>query len=117
MTWVGSDVESDNSLCVVPYVEAKGYSQVVRLLEMIVVDIDEIGTLKKKIEQLKADIDYLVLGCTHYPYLIPQLSKLLPKHVKIIDSGLAVAKQTKAILKKNELLQLQKEISKHVFYL
>ena len=36
---------------------------------------------------LKADIDYLVLGCTHYPYLIPYLLELLPKHVKIIDSG------------------------------
>lgn len=55
---------------------------------------------------LQADIDYLVLGCTHYPYLIPQLLTLLPKHVKIIDSGLAVAKQTKAILEQNNLLNL-----------
>ncbi|WP_299110610.1 glutamate racemase [uncultured Winogradskyella sp.] len=53
---------------------------------------------------LKHNIDYLVLGCTHYPYLIPILSEMLPKHVKIIDSGLAVAKQTKAILINNDLL-------------
>lgn len=53
---------------------------------------------------LKANIDYLVLGCTHYPYLIPILNKLLPKDVKIIDSGLAVAKQTKAILYSQDLL-------------
>ncbi|MGB1307749.1 MAG: glutamate racemase [Oceanihabitans sp.] len=45
-----------------------------------------------------ANIDYLVLGCTHYPYLIPQLLEILPSHVKIIDSGTAVAKQTQAIL-------------------
>jgi len=51
--------------------------------------------LKPMIEQ---EIDYLVLGCTHYPYLIPMLSKMLPEHVKIIDSGLAVAKQTQAVL-------------------
>ena len=50
------------------------------------------------------DIDYLVLGCTHYPYLIPILEKMLPKKVTIIDSGLAVAKQTQAILKANDLL-------------
>ena len=50
------------------------------------------------------NIDYLVLGCTHYPYLIPMLSKMLPKHVKIIDSGLAVAKQTQAVLISNQLL-------------
>jgi glutamate racemase len=52
---------------------------------------------------LKQNIDYLVLGCTHYPYLIPMLSKMLPKHVKIIDSGLAVAKQTKNILVHHDL--------------
>lgn len=55
---------------------------------------------------LNANIDYLVLGCTHYPYLIPQLLKMLPKHIKIIDSGEAVAKQTKAILKQLNLLNI-----------
>ena len=57
--------------------------------------------LKPMIEQ---EIDYLVLGCTHYPYLIPMLSKMLPEHVKIIDSGLAVAKQTQAVLSNLNLL-------------
>lgn len=55
---------------------------------------------------IDANIDYLVLGCTHYPYLIPTLIDLLPKHVKIIDSGQAVARQTKAVLEKLELLNL-----------
>ena len=53
---------------------------------------------------LKQDIDYLVLGCTHYPYLIPMLAKMLPKHIQIIDSGLAVAKQTQAVLSAEDLL-------------
>ena len=44
------------------------------------------------------NIDYLVLGCSHYPYLIPQIQKILPKQIHIIDSGEAVAKQTKNIL-------------------
>ncbi len=48
---------------------------------------------------LEKEIDYLVLGCTHYPYLIPQLKKLLPPEVSIIDSGKAVAKQTQAVLR------------------
>ena len=46
------------------------------------------------------NIDYLVLGCSHYPYLIPQIKKIIPNHIKIIDSGEAVAKQTKTILNK-----------------
>jgi len=52
---------------------------------------------------LAENIDYLVLGCTHYPYLIPALKKMLPDHVKIIDSGLAVARQTQAILSSKNL--------------
>ncbi|MEY2693097.1 MAG: glutamate racemase [Bacteroidota bacterium] len=46
-----------------------------------------------------ANIDYLVLGCSHYPYLIPALKKILPSHIQIIDSGEAVARQTQAVLK------------------
>lgn len=53
---------------------------------------------------LDAGIDYLVLGCSHYPYLIPTLKKLLPAHVSIIDSGMAVAKQTKVVLQSLDLL-------------
>jgi glutamate racemase len=48
---------------------------------------------------IAANIDYLVLGCSHYPYLIPQIKKILPEHIKIIDSGEAVAKQTQNVLK------------------
>lgn len=64
---------------------------------------------------LAEGIDYLVLGCTHYPYLIPVLEDLLPAHVKIIDSGEAVARQTKAILERNKLITNSKEKGKHQF--
>lgn len=65
---------------------------------------------------LDANIDYLVLGCTHYPYLIPQLIELLPKHVRIIDSGEAVARQTKAILELNNLANTLPINSKNDFF-
>jgi glutamate racemase len=65
---------------------------------------------------LEANIDYLVLGCTHYPYLIPQLLEMLPKHVKIIDSAEAVAKQTKAILEQQNLMNSITKRSKNEFY-
>ena len=52
---------------------------------------------------LKDDIDCLVLGCTHYPYLIPQIRELVGNKIQIIDSGEAVAKQTKSILELNQL--------------
>ena len=75
-------------------------------------DTHETEALLKKLlkPMLEANIDYLVLGCSHYPYLIPLLQKLLPEDVKIIDSGLAVAYQTKKIL---EQLDLSAETSLH----
>jgi glutamate racemase len=65
---------------------------------------------------LDADVDYLVLGCSHYPYIIPQLKKVLPAHIKIIDSGEAVALQTKAILEKHHLLNDGKAPPKIQFF-
>ncbi len=65
---------------------------------------------------IAANIDYLVLGCSHYPYLIPQIKKILPENIKIIDSGEAVAKQTLHILKENIGLNLSDEKSTAVFY-
>ena len=50
---------------------------------------------------IDADIDYLVLGCSHYPYLIPQIKEILPKKIQIIDSGEAVARQTLKIIEEN----------------
>lgn len=55
-------------------------------------------------------IDYLVLGCSHYPYLIPILKELLSKEVVIIDSGQAVARQTKAILSEKNLLLKEEQL-------
>ncbi len=65
---------------------------------------------------IEANIDYLVLGCSHYPYLLPQIKKILPKHVKIIDSGEAVARQTKNILVENNNLNTQNHTVKNIFY-
>jgi len=65
---------------------------------------------------IKADIDYLVLGCTHYPYLMPLLIEILPKHIKIIDSGEAVARQTKNILEQNNLLNIENKKPTTIFY-
>ena len=65
---------------------------------------------------LEAGIDCLVLGCTHYPYLIPTLEKILPTNVQIIDSGYAVAKQTKTVLVKHGLLNENLRGVRHEFF-
>ena len=42
---------------------------------------------------LAAEIDHLVLGCTHYPLLIDALTELLGEQVGIIDTSDAVAQE------------------------
>ncbi len=87
---------------------------IVELIESGQLDSEHMKDLLKQYlkPMLDANMDYLVLGCTHYPYLIPQLLHLIPSHVKIIDSGEAVARQTKNILEQNDLLSTQKAILK-----
>lgn len=72
----------------------------VDLIENGQIASDEIKQLLKQYltPMIEANIDYLVLGCSHYPYLIPEIRKILPSKIHIIDSGEAVAKQTKKIL-------------------
>ncbi len=62
---------------------------------------------------IEANVDYLVLGCSHYPYLIPQIKEILPPHVKIIDSGQAVARQTQHVLKEKVGFNISSEKFTH----
>lgn len=53
---------------------------------------------------IKNQIDCLVLGCTHYPYLIPKIKEIIGNGITIIDSSKAVARQTKNILQQHDLI-------------
>ncbi len=44
------------------------------------------------------EIDTLVLGCTHYPFVRPFLHELVGPTVQIVDNGDAVARQTRRLL-------------------
>lgn len=78
----------------------------VPLIENNQIESDEMQLLLKKLlsPMLEKNIDYLVLGCSHYPYLIPQIKKIVGENVTIIDSGFAVAKQTEKIVSQEQLL-------------
>jgi glutamate racemase len=41
---------------------------------------------------IEADIDTLVMGCTHYPHLVEIFRQILPSHVKFIDPAKYVVK-------------------------
>ncbi len=49
---------------------------------------------------LKAGVDTIVLGSTHYPWLRPVIERVMGPQVTVIDTGEAVARQTKRMLEK-----------------
>ncbi len=108
---------AENYAAGIQIVEQEG-TGLVPLIEAGQVDSEETRTLLKRYlaPMIKANIDYLVLGCTHYPYLVPTLRSLLPKQVKIIDSGAAVAKQTEAVLEKNNALKAARKKGLSTFF-
>ena len=61
---------------------------------------------------VEAKIDTLVLGCSHYPFIVPQIRKCLVNEVIIIDSGFAVARQTDRILQNLQLKVITKKSQK-----
>jgi len=47
--------------------------------------------------------DTLVLGCTHFPFLIEQIKACLPDEITVIDTGDAVARQVERLCKSLEI--------------
>lgn len=50
-------------------------------------------------------IDTIVLGCTHYPFVIPIIQEIVGPKVNVIDPAPAVARQVERVLTSNNLLQ------------
>ncbi|WP_152285614.1 glutamate racemase [Flavicella marina] len=90
----------------------------VPLIEDNKINSTEMDSLLKKYikPMLENDVDCLVLGCTHYPFLVPQIKKMTGDTIEIIDSGLAVAKQTKAILVKHQITSNNTQKGEHIIY-
>ena len=60
--------------------------------------------VKKRIDQIMAkdpEIDAIILGCTHYPLLMPKILKYLPEGVRIVSQGDYVANSLKSYLERH----------------
>ncbi len=55
---------------------------------------------------LQQGVDALILGCTHYPFLIPAIRKITGEEIQILETGKPVAEQLQRILKQNKLERL-----------
>lgn len=54
---------------------------------------------------LAAGADTIVLGCTHYPFLAPQIERLAGPGIQLIDAAPAVARQAARVLGERGLAQ------------
>ena len=52
---------------------------------------------------LTRGIDTVVLGCTHFPFVIPTIEKIVGPEVRVIDPSPAVARQVERLLDANSL--------------
>ena len=53
---------------------------------------------------LAEGIDTVVLGCTHFPFVIPAIQDIVGAEVRVIDPSPAIARQVQRLLETNDLL-------------
>lgn len=60
------------------------------------------GILKKALKPMLVEgIDTVVLGCTHFPFVIPAIKTIVGPEVRVIDPSPAVARQVERLLESN----------------
>lgn len=81
-----------------------GNSQLVAMIEEGKKDTNEVRSLLERILKplAKKNIDVLVLGCTHFPFLRFVIQDILGPGVAVLDSGDAVARHVKHILEQEQ---------------
>lgn len=70
--------------------------------------------VRKYIDQLlqkDAQIDTVILGCTHYPLLLPKIRKYIPEHIQVIAQGEYVAESLKDYLHRHP--EMDAKCTKH----
>ncbi len=88
---------------------SKDYRNKIEIIETVgtrLVDLIESGQLEETRPLLKKyllpmvdkNIDTLVLGCTHYPYLIALINDILPKKISIVEPSKAIAKRVQSLI-------------------
>jgi glutamate racemase len=76
--------------------------------------------VKKRIDQimhLDPLIDSIILGCTHYPLLMPKILKYLPAGVRVIPQGEYVADSLKTYLERHPAMEKKCAKGGNVHYL
>ena len=76
--------------------------------------------VKKRIDEIMrkdSDIDTIILGCTHYPLLMPKILKYLPAGVRVVPQGEYVAESLKQYLERHPNIEAKCSKGAGVHYL
>ena len=73
--------------------------------------------LEEALEPMLAEgIDTVVMGCTHYPFVIPLIETITGPEVRVIDPAPAIARQARRLLTERDLLNPDENAGKLRFY-
>lgn len=61
-------------------------------------------------------IDQLVLGCTHYPFLLSSIKKVLPEGIEVVNPAPSVARQCRRVLEEHGLQAPDDATPHYTFY-
>jgi len=64
----------------------------------------------------KAGIDTLILGCTHYPLLVPVIARTMGQSVRLVNAGSKVAARVESVLHSQNLLNQGDAPASHSYY-
>lgn len=80
-------------------------------------DPDTMAILRDTIEpMLDKGIDTIVLGCTHYPFVIPQIKRIAGDAVRVIDPAPAIARQTARLMQERGWLANSEKTGSSVYF-
>jgi glutamate racemase len=65
---------------------------------------------------LEKQIDTVVLGCTHYPFVIPIIQEIVGEKVRVIDPAPAVAKQVQRLVEAGNLINVESALGEVNFF-
>jgi glutamate racemase len=95
----------------------KGTDQLVPLIEKGEIDGAEMHHVLEGVlsDFQKEQIDTLVLGCTHYPFVKKEMHSILGDGVQLLDSGAAIARQVKRVLEEKNALREEGHASMQLY--
>jgi glutamate racemase len=79
-------------------------------------DAQVVDTVREYCAPLRAaDVDTVILGCTHYPLVAPMLQRTLGRGVSLVSSGTGVARSVERALAARGLLNPSREEGSYAF--